>query len=183
VEAVWLGARIDDDLTARVVQRYPSVGVYRDRAAMLAEFALGTLPGFREPRVGERGRWSIRVALMLFLAAVAIIGAVPTSTAIADGPRAAIWLTALAGSAVLTLIGLVVRSSMVTFIGITAVAWMVTAESTTTAGGVLYRCLVLLVADWVAVIWLRAAQPGRVIKETKIDDAVRRWRGQLPGSG
>jgi hypothetical protein len=179
---VWLSARVRDDLADAVQQRYPSVLVYRDRAAMLIDLPLGTLPGFREPRISERGRGLIRIALMVFLAAVAVIGVVPT-VAIANAPRAALWLAALAGSAGVTLTGLAVRSSMVTFVGITAVAWMVTAESTTTLAGILYRCLMLLVAAWVGIVWLRAAQPGRVIREPRLDAAVRRWRGQLPGCG
>lgn len=182
IEAVWLGDRIPDDLAGAVQRLYRSVLVYRDRAAMLADLPLGTLPGFREPRISERGRGLIRVALMVFLAAVAVVGVVPTTIAVANAPRAALWLAALAGSAAVTLTGLAVRSSMVTFVGITAVAWMVTAESTTTIGGILYRCLVLLVAAWVGIVWLRAAQPGRVIREPRLDAALRRWRGQLPGS-
>lgn len=182
VEAVWLGDRVPDDLAADVGQRYRSVLVYRDRAAMLTDLPLGTLPVFRAPRISERGRGVIRVALMVFLAVVAVIGVVPTTIAVANAPRAALGLAALAGSAAVTLTGLAVRSSMVTFVGITAVAWMVTAESTTTVGGILYRCLVLLVATWVGIVWLRAAQPGRVIREPRLDAALRRWRGQLPGS-
>jgi hypothetical protein len=185
IEAVLLSARVRDDLADAVQQRYPSVLVYRDRAAMLTDLPLGTLPGLREPRISERGRGLIRIALMVFLAAVAVIGVVPTTIAVGNAPRAALWLAALAGSvgsAGVTLTGLAVRSSMVTFVGITAVAWMVTAESTTTLGGILYRCLVLLVAAWVGIVWLRAAQPGRVIREPRLDAAVRRWRGQLPGS-
>ncbi|PZS24203.1 MAG: hypothetical protein DLM61_22840 [Pseudonocardiales bacterium] len=182
VDAVWLGPRVSDDLADAVQRRYPSLLVYRDRAAMLTDLPLGSLPGFREPRISERGHGLIRVALLLFLAVVAVIGIVPTTIAIANAPRAALWLAALAGSAGITLTGLAVRSSMVTFVGITALAWMVTAESTTTLGGILYRCLVLLVAAWVGIVWLRAAQPGRVIREPRLEAALRRWRGQLPGS-
>jgi hypothetical protein len=120
---VWLSARVRDDLADAVQQRYPSVLVYRDRAAMLIDLPLGTLPGLREPRISERGRGLIRIALMVFLAAVAFIGVVPTTAAIANAPGAALWLAALAGSAGITLTGLAARSSMVTFVGITAVAW------------------------------------------------------------
>lgn len=182
IEAVWLGTKVRNDLAAAVQRRYPSVLIYRDRSEMLIDLPLGTLTGFRKPRISERGRGLIRIALMLFLAVVAVIGVVPTTIATADAPRATLWLAALAGSVAITLTGLAVRSSMVTFVGITAVAWMVTAQSTTTVGGILYRCLVLLVAAWVGIVWIRTAQPGRVIREPRFDATVRRWRGQLPGS-
>jgi hypothetical protein len=37
VEALWLSDRVPADLRSRVVERYPSVAIYRDRAAMLTE--------------------------------------------------------------------------------------------------------------------------------------------------
>ena len=183
VEGVWLGPRIGDRLADLVRAQYPTVLVYRDREAMFADFPLGQLPGYRPPRFSESWRRSVRAALALFLVLVAVVGLVPTNTAIASAPRAAVWLAVLGGSAAITLAGLAVRSSMITFVGITSVAWMVTAESTTTAGGIAYRCLILLVGAWVGGMWLRAAQPGRVIRDARADSMLRRWRGQLPGSG
>jgi hypothetical protein len=112
IEAVWLGDRVPDDLAGAVQQRYRSVLVCRDRAAMLADLPLGTLPGFREPRISERGRSLIRVALMVFLAVVAVVGVVPTTIAVANAPRAALWLAALAGSAAVTRHRHAVRSSL-----------------------------------------------------------------------
>jgi hypothetical protein len=101
---------------------------------------------------------------------------------LSSGIPALVWLTMLAGSVAVTLGGFAARSSMITFVGMTAVAWMVTGESTTTLGGVLYRVLLLLVGGRVGLMWLRATQPGRVIRDARLDAAVRRWRGRLPGS-
>jgi hypothetical protein len=69
-----------------------------------------------------------------------------------------------------------------TMTGITTVAWTVTAGFTTSGGGILYRRPILLVAAWIGIVWMSAAQPGRVIREPRLDAAVRRWRGQRPGS-
>ncbi len=181
VEAVWLGPRISDDLAAAVQAQYPAVLVYRDRAAMFADLPLTRLPGFKSPRLGEAARRSLRVYLLVFLAVTAVVGALPMHTTTAAPARVALWVAVLAGSAALTLGGVIIRSSMVTFVGITAVAWMVTAESLNNVGAAVYRCLVLLVAAWVGLMWWRAATPGRVIRDARMDSAVRRWRAHLLG--
>lgn len=181
IEAIWLGPRVSDELAAAVQGQYPTMLVYRDRAAMFADLPLTRLPGFKAPRLGEAARRWLRVYLLLFLAVTAVVGALPLHAATASQARAALWVAVLAGSAALTVGGVIVRSSMVTFVGITAVAWMVTAESLSTVGGVIYRCLVLLVGAWVGLIWWRAATPGRHIRDARMDSALRRWRAHLLG--
>ncbi len=106
---------------------------------MVTDLPLGATPRFCGPRISERGPSLIRFSLMLFLAVVIVIGVVPTTTAIADRPRAALRPAALAGSEAITHPGLAVRSSIMTFVGITVVASTATA---TTVGGILYRVLV-----------------------------------------
>jgi hypothetical protein len=86
IDAVWLGPRVSDHLAAAVQQRYPSVGVYRDRTAMDAQYPLTQLDSFRQPRIGERGRRRWRAVTWFFLAIVAVLGCLPpqllvTSTA------------------------------------------------------------------------------------------------------
>ena len=179
IEAIWLGSRVGDELAAAVQAEYPAILIYRDRTAMFADLPLTRLPGFKAPRLGEAARRWLRVYLLVFLAVTAVAGALPMHTQTASTAWAALWVSVLAGSATLTLGGIIVRSSMVTFVGITAVAWMVTAESLSTVGGVVYRCLVLLVAAWVGLMWLRAATPGRSIRDARLDSAVRRWRAHL----
>lgn len=49
IEAVWLGRRVSDVLAARVGNRYPTVLIYRDRAALFSDFPLTDLDCFRSP--------------------------------------------------------------------------------------------------------------------------------------
>jgi hypothetical protein len=179
IEAIWLGPRVSSDLEAAIRAQYPAVLIYRNRATMFADLPLTQLPGFKAPRLGERARRWLRTYLLVFLAIAAVVGGLPMQTQTADTTRVALWVAVLAGAAAITIGGAIVRSSMVTFVGITAVAWMVTAESLSTTGGIIYRGLVLLVGAWVGLIWWRAATPGRPIHDARVDSAVRRWRATL----
>lgn len=179
IEAVWLGPRVSEELTAKVRRRYPSVRVLRDREAMFTGFPLTPVEGFKPPRVSEAGRHRIRVALWIFSATVALVGVLPTSVTLATPARAVPVLILLAAAAAITISGLAIRSSMVTFTGITSLAWLVTADSMTTTGVIIYRALLMLVTGWIGLIWWRAARPGRVIHDARLDTALRRWRSQL----
>jgi hypothetical protein len=67
----------------------------------------------------------------------------------------------LAGSVAVTLGGFAARSSLIMFVGMTAMAWMVTGESTTTLGGVPYRVLLLAVAGRVGMKFHLVPVAGR----------------------
>lgn len=182
IEAVWLGAAVDEELAARLRAQYPTAIVYRDRSAMLADLPLSTLPGYRPPLFSERQRGLFRVGIGSFLGFVAVFGALPTELSLASPGTAAVWLVLLGGALAMCLAGVLVRSSWVIFMGLTAAVWMVSGAGTTTAAGILYRCLLVLTAIWVAMHWVRAARPGLVIRDHPLNTAVRRWRGRLAGS-
>jgi hypothetical protein len=182
IEAVWLGPRVGEQLAACVRARYPSMRVYRDRDAMFADLPLDGLPGSRTPRISERGRAALRAVSAVFLALAAVIGSLLAGVIQSNPLLAGVWLAMLAGSVAVTFAGFAARSSMITFVGVTVVAWMVTGESTTTLGGVRYRALLLTVAGRIGMTWLRATQPSRVIREARLDAATHRWRGRIPGS-
>jgi len=62
VEAIWMSATVPPELVAMVRERYPSVSVYSDKAAMLAEHQPTALDCYEEPARAEAawrrfGRW------------------------------------------------------------------------------------------------------------------------------
>lgn len=181
IEAVWLGGSVDEGLANRLRAQYPTALVYRDRAAMLADLPLSTLPGYRALLFSERARGRFRVAIGSFLGLVAVLGAVPTTVSLASAGPAAVWLVPLGGSLALCLGGALARSAWVTFMGLTAVVWMVSGAGATTTAGVVYRCVLVLTAGWVAMHWVRAARPGLVIRDHPLDVALRRWRSRMQG--
>ena len=181
IEAVWLGRRISDGLAAAIRRRYPTVAVYRDRAAMTAEHPLTRLDLFRVPRVGEAARRRLRALMWTFLAAAAALGCLPARAVVSSPAGALVWLTLVAVGLVVVGLGLGQRSAVLTLQGVGPVAWLVTANPTTAAGWAMRLVLALLLA-WVVLIWWRAARPGRPVREPRVERALRRWRGQLPGS-
>jgi hypothetical protein len=181
IEAIWLGRRVSDALAIAVSARYRSVALYRDRSAMDAEHPLTQIEYFRPARVGEQARRHLRVVMWTLLAAAAVLGCVPTRTVVTTIPGATLWLSLLAAGLITAAIGLSQRSSVLALQGIGAVAWLVTADPKT-IGGWLTRAVFALLMLWVMVIWWRAATPGRRIRQPRVEQAMRRWRGQLPGA-
>jgi hypothetical protein len=71
VEALWLSETVPAELAARVARRYPSVALYRDRAAMLAEHPPTPLDCYEPMPAARRpwsGRWWSAAALSLAVA-------------------------------------------------------------------------------------------------------------------
>jgi hypothetical protein len=181
IEAVWLGRRINERLASGIRRRYPTVTVYRDRAAMTEAHPLTRLDLSRSPRMGEAARRRLRTLMWTFLGAVAAVGCVLARTVVSGPPGAVVWLTLLATGLLVVGLGLGQRSSVLTLQGTNPVAWLVTANPTTVAGWVM-RVVLALLMGWVAFIWWRAATPGRRVRNPRLEQALRRWRGQLPGA-
>lgn len=75
VEAIWMSATVPPELAAMVRERYPSVSVYADRVAMIAEHPPTALDCYEQPANAEApwrrfGRW-------LAIAAAVILGTLP----------------------------------------------------------------------------------------------------------
>lgn len=63
IDALWLSPRVDDELVALVAARHPHTRIFRDRAAMIAEYPLTVLPSYRLP---DRRPWRLVAARLLF---------------------------------------------------------------------------------------------------------------------
>lgn len=182
IEAIWFGERVSAQLAAAVQRRYPSVAVYRDRAAMYDEYPLTRLDYFRPPHVGEAGRRRLRAVMWSFLALVTAVGCVPAAAVVSTAAGAVLWLSLLAAGMTIVLIGIGQRSAVLAVQGVGAVGWLVTANPTTASGWAGRLVLVLMMA-WVMRIWWRAATPGRRVRAPRLERLFRRARGQLPGPG
>ncbi len=181
VEALWFGERVSEQAAAAVHRRYPSVAIYRDRAALDAAHPLTQLEYFRPPRVGEAARKRLRVAMWTFLAVVTAVGCFPSARVVSTLPGAIVWLTLLAGGMAIVLTGIGQRSSVLTVQGVGAVGWLVTANPATPSGWA-GRLVLVLMMGWVMRIWWCAATPGRRIRATRVERFFRRTRGRLPGT-
>ena len=179
IDAVWLGPRVSDHLAAAAQRRYPSVGVYRDRAAMDAQYPLTHVDGFRQPRVRERGRRRWRAATWFFLAIVAVLGCLPPHLVVTSMVGAVVWLAALAVGFTLLVTALAQRSPVIALQGMASVAWLVTAGPHT-LGQVAARALFVVPMLCVAAMWWRAETPGQKVRSSRLDTALRRWREPYP---
>lgn len=147
---------------------------------MLGEFPLTVLDSFAPPRLGEAARRRVRAGIGMFCALVAVLGIVPAGLLLTSPAGAGLWLIVLAGAVATTVTGLVLRASVLALTGVTSVSWLVTgATAMTVLGGLAYRCLLLAVVGWMAVVWWRAATPGRVIRDGRVDVALRRFFARL----
>lgn len=179
IEAVWLGRRVSEDLASRVRERYPTVLVYRDRAAMFTDWPLTHLDGFRGPRLGDRWRWVGYAALAVLLACAGVVGGLGDSSATQEGGAAwiAIVLTALA----VAVVAVFRKAQMITLAAMTAVAWMVTETSTSASAGV-FRVAVVFVDAWVVGSWWWTGRVGADPAESTAGLLARRVRAWLPGA-
>jgi hypothetical protein len=164
-----------------VRRHYPSVAIYRDRAAMETAHPLTQLEYFRAPRVGDAARERLRHAMWAFLAAVTAIGCVPASAVVSTLPGAIVWLSLIAGGLAIVFTGQGQRSSVLAIQGVAAVGWLLTTNPTT-ASGWAGRIVLVLMMGWVLRIWWCAATPGRRIGTTRVERFFRRTRGRLPGT-
>jgi len=85
IEALWLSRRVTTELAARVAAQYPSVALFRDRQAMLAEFPPTRLPGYRL----RRGPSRLLLVGQLLLAAVWIVAVAGSSAQPSPAPAGA----------------------------------------------------------------------------------------------
>jgi hypothetical protein len=94
VEAIWMSPTVPPELVAMVRERYPSVSVYTDRAAMLAEHPPTDLDCYEEPAQAEApwrrfGRW-------LAIVGAVVIGALPAHWLGSNRDARIIWGAVLA---------------------------------------------------------------------------------------
>jgi hypothetical protein len=181
VEALWFGRRVSQASAAAVRRRYPSVTIYRDRAAMLAAHPLTRLEYFRAPRVGDAARDRLRVAMWTFLAVAAAVGCVPASTVVSSLPGAIVWLSLILTGLGIVATGVGQKSSVLAVQGVAALGWLLTANPAT-ASGWAGRIGLVLMMGCVLRIWWCAATPGRQIRAPRIERFARRMWGRQPGT-
>jgi hypothetical protein len=92
---------------------------------------------------------------------------------------AAVWLGALAGGLTILVTALTQRSPVIALQGMASVAWLVTAGPHT-LGQVAARALFVVPMVCVAAMWWRAGTPGQRVRSSRLDTALRRWRGPYP---
>jgi hypothetical protein len=124
IDALWLSDAVPKWVRIRIALKYPSARLYNDRAAMLAEHPLSTLPCYEPP---ARPSLLGRLGLAVFAAAVLVLGGLPWAWI--DGPVKVAWLGALGwlGLAVVALAAMPGTTGRATSIGLVlfAVAWLV----------------------------------------------------------
>ena len=116
-----------------------------------------------------------------FLALVLVVGLIPTEQALATPPRAVGWLAILLVSFAIVAAGLAQRSAALAMEGAAAMQWLLTAGPVNAAQW-MQRGWLLLVVAWALLIWWRVGRPGQVVRRNRLDAALRRWRGWLPGT-
>ncbi len=92
IEALWLSPGAPPPLVAAVARRYPSVRLYADRAAMLAEHPPTALDCYDGSRAGGRGVPAVSGVLV---AGVLALGLVPPGVLTGWGLLAAAWTAAV----------------------------------------------------------------------------------------
>ncbi len=107
IEALWLSSRVEAELARRIAARYPSVAVFRDRSAMLGEFPLTWLPGYRL----RRGPSGLLLSSQLLLAAVWIVATAASSARSSPVPPGAGAVAPLGAAAAAGLVVWLRRSS------------------------------------------------------------------------
>jgi len=95
IQALWLSSRVEAELARRIAARYPSVAVFADRSAMLGEFPLTWLPGYRL----RRGPSGLLLSSQLLLAAVWIVATAASSARSSPVPPGAGAVAPLAAAA------------------------------------------------------------------------------------
>jgi hypothetical protein len=96
IDAVWLGPSVPPRLRRYVAQRYPSARLYTERAAMLAEHPLSTLPCYETPRRPPR---ISRVAPAVLGVALFALGLAPSAWLV--GPVRDMWFAVTAATVLL----------------------------------------------------------------------------------
>lgn len=179
IVGVWLGAKVSEPVAEQVAAHYPHMQVFRDAAVMLEALPLTPVAAARAPRLGSGPRALLRSGLWGYAAAAAVLGLLPVHAVTRSAAGGALWLTMLATAFALLAAGLLlVRSPMIACVGSSAAAWLSTANLMHTPVGIAYRALLPAAVLWLAVVWRRAARPGRVIREDRGDgalSALRHW--------
>jgi hypothetical protein len=193
IAAVWLSAAVDETLRVRVAACYPEAAVFKDKAAMFAEFPTSELPGFSSPRASRVWRRAGHAGLGGLVMVAAGLGLLPAGLVGAHpGLRVVIVGVTLACVAV-TIGGVVLRARGGPFGphmllgGAYAGLWL-SCSAGLGRPGVYAACLhaaVLFSAVWYVLVWRRAGQPGRPLYPrwaTMLSAAARRHRRQT-GTG
>lgn len=102
IEALWLSDAVPDELVAGVAERYPSVALYRDRAALLAEHPASDLDCY-EPDT-PRGHPAVRRAIQGLVTVAVLASSLPASWL---GGTTATRLVCVAALAVLVASGVI----------------------------------------------------------------------------
>jgi hypothetical protein len=182
IAAVWLCPAVPEGMRSAVAAAYPETAVFKDKAAMFAEFPTSELPGFSSPRASRVCRRAGHAGLAGLVMVAAGLGVLPAALVGAHpGLRAAIaavvllcMLVALGGG-LLRARGGPVGAHMLLG-GAYAGLWL-SFSAGLGRPEVYAACLhaaVLFSVCWYVWVWRRAGQPGRPLYP--------RWVTALPGT-
>jgi len=168
IDALWLAPNAAPWLVRRVSGRYPSVQLYADRRAMLAEHPVSQLDCYAAPRPHRLAR----LAAVVLGLAVLVLGLLPVDTLHADPHLWRLWCAALVSTAAVVL-WLVVGAR---WAGHAAAAWLMCGVGAwllapvVGAAGWLVRLFLLRGAAVCAGGYLLALRPRAFPLESTIRD-------------
>lgn len=163
IEALWLSGAVPEPLVRLVRARYPSVAVYRDRAAMVADHPPTELDCYELSPTERPSR--TRLWLWPVAAAAVVLGVLPTRWLGAAGGAGTVWLAAIGFFLVAAMVIGRRRSSgraaqRDVFVCLAVVMWLV-APFAGPPGLILLRLPLVEVAFLGLVHWARTARAAR----------------------
>ncbi len=169
ISAVWLGPAVDEDLRARVAERYPKTAVFTNKAAMLAEFPVTGIPGCRSPGVSRALRRTGYAGLGALLTAAVVLGVLPRAVVSAQPELLPLIAGVTIACVAVTLLSVILRargrpaSGPMLMLAALGGMWVSFAPGLgrPVADAVFLHAALAVAGLWYGLTWWRAGHPGR----------------------